>query len=582
MSLIKEVPQYLQAPEQQDYLYGKLTYNKSWKAWVIEGDPSAVEMAKRLFPGSKGMGYGTAKFPANKRNTANLNWFLMRFPLEIKDREKWEESRKEAVEHAIKRNEILKKPKKISPPMEFQGELLDYQKEGLSFLLHNERTLLADEMGLGKTVTGLAWLSSLQAYPALIIVPPHLIKQWVSEIRKFLNYTAEDKNNIFNQDQGRVHVLTGLTPYELPPANIYITHYLLLRGWKKILPYFGFKGLIFDEIQSLRHSGTEKYSSASLIAENVENVCGLSGTPIYNEGGEIWNVLNILEYHCLGDWDSFTREWCYGYGNKRVRQPKVLGDFLKREGLLLRRTKKDVLSELPPKRRFIQEIDVDEGLYGSMIGKAVDLAVRSEKTEDNFESGRLTREAINETRRVTGIAKAKYVCDFVKGLLDAGEKVILYAYHHDVWDIYHKYLDDYRPAKITGKQNSNEKDEAQRNFMDGKTNLIFISLRSASGLNLQQGNVVVFGELDWSPAIHTQAEDRAHRIGQKDSVLCYYLVCEEGTDQDMIEALGFKVQQFTGIMGDKTESQEDRMLAQQAAKEHMQKIVAKLKAKKIS
>ena len=93
--------------------------------------------------------------------------------------------------------------------------------------------------------------------------------------------------------------------------------------------------------------------------------------------------------------------------------------------------------------------------------------------------------------------------------------------------------------------------------MTGRTDLCCVSLRAASGLNLQRATCVVFGELDWSPAVHSQAEDRAHRIGQKDSLLCYYLVSPRGSDQEMQEALGLKVSQFLGLMGDtpQTEAQ---------------------------
>jgi SNF2 family DNA or RNA helicase len=105
-------------------------------------------------------------------------------------------------------------------------------------------------------------------------------------------------------------------------------------------------------------------------------------------------------------------------------------------------------------------------------------------------------------------------------------------------------------------------------------------LRAGAGLNLQKANCVVFGELDWSPAVHSQCEDRAHRIGQDDSVLCYYLVAEEGTDETIQEFLGLKVSQFVGIMGDKAETEEDKMLAQAKATEHMNKIVEKLKGGK--
>jgi SWI/SNF-related matrix-associated actin-dependent regulator 1 of chromatin subfamily A len=107
---------------------------------------------------------------------------------------------------------------------------------------------------------------------------------------------------------------------------------------------------------------------------------------------------------------------------------------------------------------------------------------------------------------------------------------------------------------------------------------VICSLRAAAGIDgLQVANCVVFGELDWSPAVHTQGEDRAHRIGQDDSVLCYYLVAEEGTDEVIQEFLGLKVSQFVGIMGDKEETEEDRLLASQMATEHMNRVIEKLK-----
>ena len=112
--------------------------------------------------------------------------------------------------------------------------------------------------------------------------------------------------------------------------------------------------------------------------------------------------------------------------------------------------------------------------------------------------------------------------------------------------------------------------------MTGKTDLCCISLRAASGLNLQRASCVVFGELDWSPAVHSQAEDRAHRMGQTDSILCYYLVTEGGSDQEMQDALGLKVSQFVGLMGDKPESGQDTFLSAQEARKHAERLVMRL------
>ena len=140
-------------------------------------------------------------------------------------------------------------------------------------------------------------------------------------------------------------------------------------------------------------------------------------------------------------------------------------------------------------------------------------------------------------------------------------------------DVYKKELASYRPAFITGRETTQQKDDAVTRFMGEKTNLCVISLRAASGLNLQRASCVVFGELDWSPAVHSQAEDRAHRMGQKDSILCYYLVAPQGSDRDMQDALGLKVSQFVALMGDKTPTLSGVQDAQQAAKAHIEKML---------
>lgn len=198
-----------------------------------------------------------------------------------------------------------------------------------------------------------------------------------------------------------------------------------------------------------------------------------------------------------------------------------------------------------------------------------------------FEKGRLAREAIDQSRKAIGIAKAPWVAEFVKMLLEAGEKVLLFAYHHDVWDIYREELREYHPVFITGHETAVQKDQSIEAFKNNRTSLCCVSLRAAAGIDgLQSANCVVFGELDWSPAIHSQAEDRIQRIGvdtERDSILCYYLVAEEGTDETIQEFLGLKVSQFTGIMGDASETEEDKILAQKAAKDHMNSILQRLR-----
>ena len=552
--------------------YGTLSYNRRSRCWVVKGDPSVTEMCKRLFPGSAGSKRGEARFPAHRRTAGELCWLMMRFPLTVKmaDLPLWDKAVADARAYAVRQEQAARMPNRMTPPEgSFTGELMAFQQEGLAFLLQHDRCLLADEMGLGKTVQALSWLASTGLFPALVIPPAHLTRNWQEETARFLRIDGAPP---------RVHVIRGLKPYDLPEADVYVMHYLLLRGWKETLPTLPFRAVIFDEIQELRHTGTEKYSAASLLSESCEHVIGLSGTPIYNKGGEIWNVINILDYHFLGDWESFSREWCYGYGNAVVVKPDLLGAYLKREGLMLRRTKQEVLKELPPKRRLVQELDWNDKVYARLMEPILPelLRWRSDGTLTASARAMLEEQISQRARQATGVAKAPYVCQFVRALLEGGEKVLLFAHHHEVMDIYKKELHAFAPGFITGRETSAMKDRAVERFMTGKTDLVCISLRAASGLNLQRATCVVFGELDWSPAVHSQAEDRAHRIGQEDSLLCYYLVSPQGSDAAMQEALGLKVSQFVGLMGDTPVSAREAADAASQARRHVERLVQEL------
>lgn len=561
---IDKVPAYLADPRP----VGGRTYGTLFRdgdLWCIAGEPQVVQLSKRLFPGSRGR-KGVAKFPASRRTLGDLNWLMLRYPLEIDDPESWSKAKAECVAHTLRTIEIADLPQKVAPPpMSFNGELREFQKEGLAAMLHHRRILLADEMGLGKTPQFLALLACTGEYPALVVVQPHLILQWTREIAKFLPGVE-------------VEVLKGLTPYPLPKAHMHIVHYGLLRGWMRCLPG-QHRVVCFDEVQELRHSDTQKYSAASLVAEGADTVIGLSGTPIHNSGGEIWSVLNILETHCLGGWESFTREWCDAYGSHAVTDPGLLGNRLREEGLMLRRTKLDVLPELPPKRRIVEEIDADEGVFGDLVAPAAEMARNFDGIQDALAKGRALREIVRSVRQATGAAKAAHVAIFVRALLEAGETCLLFAHHHGVIDILMEALADWQPGVVTGRESRREKDDSVRRFQEGETRLCIVSLRACSGLNMHAARCVVFAELDWSPAVHAQAEDRAHRIGQEDSVLAYYLVWNgaESSDPDIMERLGFKTSQFKGLMGDPDETEEDRALAIESAKKHMARIVAKLK-----
>ena len=237
-----------------------------------------------------------------------------------------------------------------------------------------------------------------------------------------------------------------------------------------------------------------------------------------------------------------------------------------------------MLKELPPKRRLVMEIDSDDGVYKKLMQPVWEALHQLKSSPEASPSQRALWEMAVETgeRQATGIAKAPYAAQFVRALLEAGERVLLFAHHHEVMDIYRRELKVFSPGFITGRETPAMKERSVERFMTGKTDLCCISLRAAAGLNLQRASCVVFGELDWSPAVHSQAEDRAHRMGQTDSILCYYLVSREGSDQDMQDALGLKVSQFVALMGDTPQSQADVLGGAQEARQYVERLVNRL------
>lgn len=571
--LASSIPQHLLQPQTAGHTYGTIR----WKgeAWVIEAEPRVLQVAKRTLPGCTGRRSSgkTISFRATARTFEDLNWLLLRFPMRIENIERYtndlERSRALAQRRAVGMN---------IAPLEttalFRGELRPYQAEGVAFLLHNRRTLLADWVGLGKTVMAMGALAQANAWPAVVVAPPNVLHQWQEHADKFLDVQGF---NLLNQ---QAVILKGHKPYTPDPAPIYVLHYGMLAYWRDTLKQMGVKVVVYDEIQDLRHTGTQKYSAASNVSMDAEYVWGLSATPIHNYGGEIWSVMNILEYHCLDDYDSFSKEWCTGYGEKVVSKPDELGAHLRFEGLMIRRVLADVNLQLPPIRRAVVRIDHDKDAYKSAVAKVMGLAQGYSDIKGWHEKGQAKMEIVNASRQATGVSKAPYVADFVASLIEAGEKVLVFAWHHEVHDILMERLGSkFKVVQLTGRQNAAEKQAAQRAFGDGEADAIVLSLRTIAGLNDLQnhGTCCVFAELDWSPATHTQCEGRLHRMGVKvESVLSYYLVAATGYDEVMQEALGLKTAQFKGLMAEEAEGEEQRKISETDIKRHLDAVIEKL------
>lgn len=481
------------------------------------------------------------RFDHTPENCSDLLWFMDRYPLEIKA-SAFRIMKGQRAQHKKRAAELEKIliPDYMPEPCTLKNgySARDYQLQVKDFDLKQSRFLLGDDLGLGKTLSGILTLLNPGKLPAVVIVQTHLPKQWMKDgVHKFTDL--------------KVHIIKQTRPYDLPPADVYILRYSCVAGWSDFYQTGFFKSAIFDEIQELRRCDSDRYRGARNLSESVENCIGMSATPIYNYGDEIYNVLNIVKPGCLGEMWSFLREWAtpIGVGKYKINDPIALGTYLRDSYLFLRRTRKDVQRELPPLNTIVFNVDYDH----AEVKRSEDLARQLATTviSGSFvERGQAARELDMMVRHQTGVSKAREVAAFVRILLENNEPVLLAGWHRDVYGIWEAELWDFNPVFYTGTETPKKKEQAKEDFISGKTNLFIISLRSGIGLDGLQKRckTVVIGELDWSPQVHNQVVGRIDRDGQEDQVTVYYPVSEYGSDPVITDMLALKSSQSHGII----------------------------------
>lgn len=473
---------------------------------------------------------------------ADLSWFLLRYPLrmsaadsaKLAERKELFEAQQAELAGIIAGDwapSTLTKFRHNRPPY-------PYQAQAAEMCRRLGRLLLMDDVGMGKTISALATIAAPECLPAAVVVQPHLADQWKEDyIEAFTHMKA--------------HVIKGTKPYELPPADIYIFRYSNIAGWVDYIHEAPFKAVIFDEIQELRRGiGTAKGAAARAFLEHAGVKMGLTATPIYNYGSEIFNIVEFLDPGALGTWGEFVTEWCTFHGsNWKVDEPAALGTHLQELHMSLRRSEVDVGSQMPPINTIIQTVPYDEEVAAEAEDLARTLALTVTKG-DFTSSGQAAREFNALMRHTTGVAKARHVAGFVKILLEAGTPVLLVGWHRDVYRIWNEELAAHNPIMFTGSESTTAKRKAKQAFVSGKTNLLIMSLRSGTGLDglQERGHTVVFGELDWSPQVHKQVIGRLRRPGQERQVDAIYLIADGGADPYMVSVLGLKADQSRGIL----------------------------------
>ena len=535
------------------------------KQWIIVECGYVLEMhlLKSMFCAA----YPPVHVSTHIDNVMVLRRVMERYPMKINNPKSWEaiQRRVDAELDLAARLSSLE-PRSTNPDM-FCGELMEFQKAGLDFF---EKTrgvaLLADEMGLGKTVQTLAYLSAHpEAMPAVVVAPLITLDNWAREVRRFLRIPGEEGE----PEVPQIAKIRKGARRALPEADIYLVNYELVG--KRIADLIAAepRTAIFDEIQHLRNPSSKRFAACSALAAapGVDRRIGLSGTPIYNHGIEMHGISDILRPGVLGERYEFVGKYCDRDTSSTSRdRRKPLSDVLSKS-ILLRRRKSEVMSDMPEKNRLVQSIDIDEEQYDLAVEAmyrrmeaARALAEEADESERSALMSEFNQEARQmriQERQVAGIAKAPHVAEYLNMLLSdhEEEKFVVFCHHKEVRRMLFRSLRQAAPVQVMGGQSDRERQRAIDAFQeDPDCRVIICGLRAGNlGINLTRAAYVIFAELDWSPAVHVQAEDRLHRIGQKRAVFSHYLVGRGTFDEFLVEALSRKAEQIGSALGDKVE-----------------------------
>ena len=494
-------------------------YSKVW-SWKITGD-RAVNMISRLVPEAwYGENVNEVIVPDSTESVKQIKLILDRYPLDILSKSVWQ--RKIIKTYAPKPAlpPVKHKLKRAKAGEQFRGKLLNFQKEGLDFLLKSSgNALLADEMGLGKTVQTLSYVATeKQTFPLLVVAPLVTLNNWEREIEKFLKKKSRNGRILDSNSPSVTLIRTGKSK-ELPKTDIYVINYELLFKRSDDLSKVGIKTLVCDEVHNLRSKTTQKYKSVKKLAAlpSVIYRIGLSGTPIYNRGSEIWPIIDILKPGLLGSFKEFCEYFCYvnEKGKAIVLENKraSLRNELQKH-VMLRRKKSDVLKELKDKVRYKEVIASDTDYYLDELDKIwKKLEDEQKSAETEFSKSASYHRAIQSERQIAGVAKLPHVINFVKNIMEIEESVVVFCHHKVIHKLLHESLQEFSPVSIIGGQTDSFRQSQIDKFQKGESKLMVAGIRAGNvGINLTRAKYVIFAELDWSPAIHRQAEDRLHRI----------------------------------------------------------------------
>jgi len=410
------------------------------------------------------------------------------------------------------------------------GELQPFQWAGVRYVLEARRAFLADEQGLGKTVEALAALEADGAFPAVVVCPASLKLGWEREARKWLPHRT------VAVVEGR-----GTVP---PRADITVLNYEIVAAHAPELGRRKPRAIVVDESHYCKNPRAKRTQAVRRLAATVPADglrLALTGTPVLNHADELIAQLRVIgRLEDFGSGARFSRT--FATRDRGVSEERLHWHLRRR--CFVRRLKSEVLPQLPAKRQVVVPVALDNEREYRLAEKDViawlreqplDLSELNAKIAATLRAERLAQ--LGTLQRLAARGKLHAALAWIHDFLASGEALVVFARHVEVQEAVLERFPD--ALHLLGRDSASARDTAIGDFQEpGGPQLIVCATRvAAQGITLTRASNVAFLELEWTPAMHDQAEDRCHRIGQRDAVTAWYLLAADTIDETMTELI---------------------------------------------
>lgn len=442
-----------------------------------------------------------------------------------------------------------------------------YQLKGIARGLELKRFMNCDEPGLGKTLQSIATINLADAFPCLVVCPSSLKINWQREWEKFT-----DKKAMILTDKVRD---TWTFFFQTGMHQVFIVNYESLKkyfvqrikkaeGWTLRDVEFRnsinlFKSVIIDESHRCKSASTQQAKFCKGICTGKEWVIELTGTPVVNRPKDLIPQLAILDrMNDFGGYKPFVDRYCSG--QREASNLREL-NFNLWKYCMFRREKSLVLTDLPDKIRQVNTCEITNRKEYMDAERDLIMYLQKYKDADDDKIAKAMRGEvmvrINILRQISARGKVRDVIEFVKDFRENGKKIILFCSLHEVVDQLKRYFPT--AVSVTGRDSQDEKQRAVDAFQNNpKADIIICSIKAAGvGLTLTASSNVAFVEFPWTYADCCQCEDRAHRIGQKDSVTCYYFLGRRTIDEKVYRIIQEKKNIANAVTGSTEDIEEN-------------------------